>query len=114
MRENFSLQTIATVFCFLQSYRIVFYHRVSPANDLDLFMYIVVVECWNVTPSNLINILDFVQRMRVERLNGYISLYRDLGEASAADEADSNYHSASQESEDERWANSSSCGSTLR
>lgn len=100
---------------FLHS-RIIFYHRVSPVNDLDLFMYIVVVECWNVVPSNLINILDFVQRMRVERLNGYISLYRDLGDATAAtEEADSNYHSASQESEDERWAlNSSSCGSTIR
>lgn len=83
-----------------------FYHRVSPANDLDLFMYIVLVECWNVVPANLINILDFVQRMRVERLNGYISLYRDLG-GGAADEADSNYHSASQESEDERGSNCS-------
>ena len=57
-------------------FRIVFYHRVSPTNDLDLFMYIVLVECWNVTPQNLIHVLDFVQRMRVERLNGYISLYR--------------------------------------
>ena len=71
-----------------------FYHRVSPANNLDLFMYLVLVECWNVTPSNLIRALDFVQRMRVERLNGYISLYRDLG----LEEGDSNYHSGSQES----------------
>ncbi len=109
-------------------FRIVFYHRVSPANDLDLFMYMVVVECWSVTPDNLINILDFVQRMRVERLNGYISLYRDLrggdligggggggfGEL-FGDEADSNYHSASQESEDEKWGGASStCGSTFR
>ncbi len=56
--------------------------------------------------------------MRVERLNGYISLYRDVGAGEhnlAGEEADSNYHSASQESEDERnsgWA-SSNC-STLR
>ena len=75
-----------------------FYHRVCPTNDLDLFMYIVVVECWNVTNANLIHILDFVQRMRVERLNGYISLYRDLG----ADEGDSNYHSGSQTDDDDR------------
>ncbi len=72
----------------------------QPVNDLDLFMYIVVVECWNVHSRNLIHMLDFVQRMRVERLNGYISLYRDLSDQ--LDEADSNYHSASQESEDER------------
>ena len=52
-------------------------------------MYIVCVECWNVTNGNLIHMLDFVQRMRVERLNGYISLYRDLG----LEEDDSNYHS---------------------
>lgn len=74
--------------------KIVFYHRVHPKNDLDMFMYIVLVECWNVNAKNLIHILDFVQRMRVERLNGYISLYRDLG----LEEEDSNYHSASQES----------------
>lgn len=72
--------------------RIVFYHRVSPANALDLFTYLVLVECWNVTPGNLIRALDFVQRMRVERLNGYISIYRDLG----LEEGDSNYHSGSQ------------------
>jgi hypothetical protein len=71
------------------SCRIVFYHRVSPKSDLDMFMYIVCVECWNVNNGNLIHMLDFVQRMRVERLNGYISLYRDLG----LEEDDSNYHS---------------------
>ena len=67
--------------------RIVFYHRVSPANDLDLFMYIVLVECWNVTPKNLIHVLDFVQRMRVERLNGYISLYRYCTHCTALSDA---------------------------
>ena len=35
--------------------------------------------------------------MRVERLNGYISLYRDLG----LEEEDSNYHSGDCEDEDE-------------
>jgi len=55
--------------------------------------------------------------MRVERLNGYISLYRDLGspeeeaENEEDEEADSVYHSAScQESEDERLSRN---GSTL-
>lgn len=69
--------------------KIVFYRRVSPRTNLDMFTYIVCVECWNVNNSNLIHMLDFVQRMRVERLNGYISLYRDLG----LEEEDSNYHS---------------------
>ena len=35
--------------------------------------------------------------MRVERLNGYISLYRDLG----LEEEDSNYHSGDCEEDDE-------------
>ncbi len=80
--------------------RITFYHSVQPVNNLDLFMYIVVVECWSMHSRNLIHMLDFVQRMRMERLNGYILLYRDLSDQ--LDEADSSYHSASQESENER------------
>lgn len=70
-------------------------------------MYIVVVECWNVTSKNLIHVLDFVQRMRVERLNGYISLYRDLGHL-MDEETDSNYHSGSQES-----INTNSCSEDM-
>ena len=46
------------------SFRIVFYRRVSPRSNLDLFMYIVCVECWNVNNSNLIHMLDFVQGRR--------------------------------------------------
>jgi len=41
--------------------RIVFYRRVSPLNDLDLFTYVVMAEVWNVVPANLIRALDFVQ-----------------------------------------------------
>ena len=42
-------------------FRIVFYRRVSPRTNLDMFTYIVCVECWNVNNSNLIHMLDFVQ-----------------------------------------------------
>jgi len=47
------------------SFRIVFYHRVSPANDLDLFTYVVMAEIWNVLPPNLIRALDFVQVCKI-------------------------------------------------
>ena len=33
----------------------------SPRTNLDMFTYIVCVECWNVNNSNLIHMLDFVQ-----------------------------------------------------
>ena len=45
----------------LLCFRIVFYRRVSPRTNLDMFTYIVCVECWNVNNSNLIHMLDFVQ-----------------------------------------------------
>ena len=53
-----------------------FYHRLAPQPHLELFMYVVMVEVANVTTNNVIRLLDFVQRTRVERMNGYISLYR--------------------------------------
>lgn len=52
-----------------------FYRRQQP-KDLDVFMYVVTVECDNVTARNKIKLLDFVQRLRVERMIGYLSVYR--------------------------------------
>jgi len=68
---------------------IIFYHRLVPKCQLELFMYVVVVELAGVTSDNLLRLLDFVQRTRVERMNGYISLYRDMGIV----DNDSNYFS---------------------
>lgn len=52
-----------------------FFHRIQPA-DPELFMYILLVECHNVKNSNVTYILDFVQRLRVERVFGYLTVYR--------------------------------------
>ena len=58
--------------------RISFYHRETP-EDLELFMYVVLVECRCIgTPAKLSRLLDFTQRLRVERMNGYISVYTTL------------------------------------
>jgi len=57
--------------------KIVFYHSLSNTNST--FTYLVLVEMANVSTNNVVRLLDFVQRTRVERLTGFISLYRDLG-----------------------------------
>ena len=44
----------------------------------DLFAYLVLVECRCVNSRNRQKMLDFVQRMRVERINMYISIYHDV------------------------------------
>ncbi|XP_039281899.1 uncharacterized protein LOC111051408 isoform X1 [Nilaparvata lugens] len=55
--------------------RISFYHREAP-DSLNMFMYLVLVECHNITNrERQIRLLDFAQRMRVERMSGYISVY---------------------------------------
>ncbi|UYV71619.1 hypothetical protein LAZ67_8003870 [Cordylochernes scorpioides] len=57
--------------------RLVFYRRTAPRN-LDLFMYVVLAECTNVGPANRARLLDFVQRLRVDRVFGYLSVYRNV------------------------------------
>jgi len=89
--------------------KIVFFHRLLPRTQLDMFMYTVVVELANVNADNLIRLLDFVQRTRVERMNGYISLYRDLGLI----DTDSNYFSGEERSES-KMSNACSKGSGSR
>ncbi|XP_063231298.1 uncharacterized protein LOC134535881 isoform X2 [Bacillus rossius redtenbacheri] len=55
--------------------RISLFHRESP-DDVSLFKYIVLVECRNVVTSHQqMMLLDFVQRLRVERVTGYLSVY---------------------------------------
>ena len=44
--------------------RIIFLRRTSACKDLSFFAYMVVAECWNVTPKNEIRMFDFVQRIR--------------------------------------------------
>ncbi|KAG8184767.1 hypothetical protein JTE90_019363 [Oedothorax gibbosus] len=55
--------------------RLSFYRRMAP-KDADMFMYIMMVECDCVTSKNQIRLLDFVQRLRVERMMGYLSVYK--------------------------------------
>lgn len=52
-----------------------FFHRIGPS-DPELFMYILIIECHNVKNSNKTYLLDFVQRLRVERVFGYLTVYR--------------------------------------
>ncbi|XP_026688147.1 uncharacterized protein LOC113472557, partial [Diaphorina citri] len=57
--------------------KITFYHREAP-DSLDMFMYIVLVECNCITtPERQMLLLDFAQRMRVERMSGYVSVYAE-------------------------------------
>ncbi|XP_046385167.1 uncharacterized protein LOC124155417 [Ischnura elegans] len=48
--------------------------------EAHLFMYVVLAECsmGAATPEHHLRLLDFAQRMRVERMNGYISVYRPV------------------------------------
>jgi len=55
--------------------RISFYTKVCPEDNLDLFMYIVFMEIGNVDDRNLMWLLDFVQRIKIHRMKGFISVY---------------------------------------
>jgi len=57
--------------------KIIFYCSVK-GDSSSTFTYLVVVEMANIRTDNFVDLLDFVQRTRVERLTGYISLYREL------------------------------------
>jgi len=57
--------------------RISFFHRETP-EDVRLFMYVVLVECRAGTPERACRLLDFTQRLRVERMAGYVSVYAPL------------------------------------
>ncbi|KAK6635707.1 hypothetical protein RUM43_007390 [Polyplax serrata] len=55
--------------------RISLYYRQQP-DDLNLFTYLVLVECHGITNGDkMVQLLDFAQRMRLERLTGYVSVY---------------------------------------
>ncbi|XP_069677811.1 uncharacterized protein [Periplaneta americana] len=55
--------------------RISFYHREAP-HSLSLFMYLVLVECQGITSKEQqVQLMDFAQRMRVERMAGSVSVY---------------------------------------
>ncbi|EEB18399.1 hypothetical protein Phum_PHUM513220 [Pediculus humanus corporis] len=56
--------------------RISLYHRQYPTDDINIFMYLVLVECHGITTDEkMVQLIDFAQRMRLERLTGYISVY---------------------------------------
>ncbi|XP_046685259.1 uncharacterized protein LOC124370981 isoform X3 [Homalodisca vitripennis] len=55
--------------------KISFYHREAP-HSLNMFLYVVLVECCNVSNvERQMRLLDFTQRLRAERMTGYISVY---------------------------------------
>jgi hypothetical protein len=54
--------------------KICFYRRILP-NELNTFMYILIAECTNVNDRNRILLLDFVDRFRLQRLCGYLTVY---------------------------------------
>jgi hypothetical protein len=58
--------------------RISFYTKMYPEDNLDLFMYIVFMEIGNVDDRNLMWLLDFVQRIKIHRMKGFISVYADV------------------------------------
>ena len=58
--------------------KISFLNRIHPQDNLDLFMYLVLMEIGNVDDSNLIWLLDFVQRTRVERMKGFLTVYTEV------------------------------------
>ncbi|GFY30684.1 uncharacterized protein TNCV_3118441 [Trichonephila clavipes] len=60
-----------------------FFHRIQP-QDPELFMYILMVECHNVKTTNVNYLLDFVQKLRVERVFGYLTVYRKEALASTS------------------------------
>lgn len=58
--------------------RISFYSRVSPLDNIDLFMYLVIMEIGNVNERNVMWLLDFIQRIRVQRISGFLTLYSQV------------------------------------
>ncbi|XP_045107221.1 uncharacterized protein LOC123502095 [Portunus trituberculatus] len=52
-----------------------FYRRRSP-HQAKLFSYLVIVEIDTVTRKNSLHLLDFVYRMRLRSMSGYISVYQ--------------------------------------
>jgi len=57
-------------------FRVTFYKRIAP-DDFGLFLYLVVAECIHVTPTDETPLLDFVRRMRADKMPFYLALYRE-------------------------------------
>uniref|UniRef100_T1JIG2 DUF7153 domain-containing protein n=1 Tax=Strigamia maritima TaxID=126957 RepID=T1JIG2_STRMM len=55
--------------------RIVLYRRVIPS-DVTLFTYILLTECANVQQTKQSCLLDFIQRFRAQRMQGFLSVYQ--------------------------------------
>lgn len=66
LRHDFDIQKIS------------FFNRVQPQDNLDLFMYLVLMEIGNVDDRNVMWLLDFVQRTRVERMKGFLTVYTEV------------------------------------
>ncbi|CAM1318493.1 Uncharacterised protein g6945 [Pycnogonum litorale] len=90
-----------------------FFRKLSP-KDINLFMYVVIAECSNVTKRNSLRLLDFVQRFRVDKMTGYLSAYKltdrydSLVDAINGIVIDGPYRNTSQDGRNHRSINSHS------
>ena len=79
-----------------QPIRMHFYRKVG-RNSIGSFKYILLVECENVTDKNKYVLIDYVQRLRISKMDAYVSVYTECPR-----DGDSNYYS--NESLDETWS----------
>lgn len=68
--------------------RLNFYKRLSPDHH-NLFLYLVLVECIRVTPTDEVYLQDFVQRMRADKMPYYLALYEERENCFYGSKADS-------------------------
>ena len=57
--------------------KICFFKQILP-NDLNTFMYILIADCTHINHKNKDFLLDFVDRFRLQRLCGYLTVYINI------------------------------------
>ena len=57
--------------------KICFFRRILP-NDWNAFMYILIADCTHINHKNRHFLLDFVDRFRLQRLCGYLTVYSNI------------------------------------
>lgn len=57
--------------------KICLFRRILP-NDSNSFMYILIADCTHINEKNRLLLLDFVDRFRLQRLCGYLTVYTNI------------------------------------
>ena len=57
--------------------KICLFRRILP-NDSNSFMYILIADCTHINDKNRLLLLDFVDRFRLQRLCGYLTVYSNI------------------------------------